>query len=159
MERLAQWQVSRYPDPRGDANKIPRREMVCNGIYYRRAPWRWTCPQNHKPDKADLSRVSVFARSTEGRAGRALCLCHGILSPGMADKDSSQFTVMPSPAGRTREGNPVPRFSCRHIPNLDGGGLVFQCPRSATRISRAPGVHLNIRCHLVVKFSDAVLSR
>jgi len=55
-------------------------------------------------------------------------LYHGILSRGTADKDSSQFTVMPSPAGKTREGNPVPRFSSRHIPNLDGDRLPFQCP-------------------------------
>lgn len=69
-----------------------------------------------------LGGVSVFARSTEG------CPAFTTESRGIADKDSSQFTVMPSPAGKTREGNPVPRFSSCHIPNLDGDRLPFQCP-------------------------------
>lgn len=56
---------------------------------------------------------------------------------GIADKDSSQFTVMSSPAGKTREGNPVPRFSSRHIPNLDGDRLPFQCPALGYHAPRA----------------------
>lgn len=69
----------------------------------------------------------------------ALCLYHGVLSHGMADKDSSQFTAMPSPAGETRKGKLAPRFSCRHIPNLDGGSLRISV--AGTRISCASGVH------------------
>lgn len=64
-------------------------------------------------------------------------LYHGILSRGMADKDSSQFTVMPGPAGKTREGNPVARFSSRYIPNLDGDRLPFQCPALGYHAPRA----------------------
>jgi len=89
---------------------------------HERKPWRPRSPR------------SIGICEVNRRLSR---LYHGILSRGIADKDSSQFTVMPSPAGKTREGNPVPRFSSRHIPNLDGDRLPFQCPALGYHAPRA----------------------